>query len=59
MLFEDAVVLGAENDTVLYPAEPTCLGITLPFCVIGRTVSYLLLFWLYCVGALYFSLIRL
>lgn len=36
ILFEDAMILGAENDTVLYTSDPT-LYFSLPYCALKRT----------------------
>lgn len=38
ILFEDAIILGAENDTVLYTSDSS-LHFSLPFSVLERTVS--------------------
>lgn len=38
ILFEDAIILGVENDTVLYTSDSTS-HFSLPFCVLERTVS--------------------
>ena len=38
ILFEDAILLGAENDTVLYSSD-SASHFSLPFCVVQRTVS--------------------
>lgn len=37
ILFEDAILLGAENDTVLYSSD-SASHFSLPFCVVQRTV---------------------
>lgn len=37
ILFEDAILLGAENDTLLYTSDTTSV-FSLPFCQIERTV---------------------
>ncbi|KAK9497227.1 hypothetical protein O3M35_004585 [Rhynocoris fuscipes] len=36
ILFEDAILIGAENDTVLYTSDANS-PFSLPFCVLGRT----------------------
>lgn len=36
ILFEDAIILGAENDTVLYCSDSSS-PFSLPFCVLQRT----------------------
>jgi len=38
ILFEDAILLGAENDTLLYTTD-TSTVFSLPFCQIERTVQ--------------------
>lgn len=38
ILFDDAILLGAENDTTLYSSDSN-LVFSLPFCVINRTVG--------------------
>lgn len=38
ILFEDAIILGVENDTVLYTSDSSS-HFSLPFCVLERTVS--------------------
>lgn len=38
ILFEDAIILGVENDTVLYLSDATT-PFSLPFSVLERTVS--------------------
>lgn len=38
ILFEDAILLGAENDTLLYTSDTTSV-FSLPFCQVQRTVS--------------------
>jgi hypothetical protein len=38
ILFEDAILLGAENDTTLYTSDSHS-PFSLPFCVLERTVS--------------------
>lgn len=38
ILFEDAIILGAENDTLLYSSDSNSV-FSLPFCVLNRTVS--------------------
>lgn len=38
ILFEDAIILGAENDTLLYSSDNTS-PFSLPFSVLQRTVS--------------------
>jgi len=38
ILFEDAILLGAENDTLLYTTD-TSTVFSLPFCQIERTVK--------------------
>jgi len=40
ILFEDAILLGAENDTLLYTTD-TSIVFSLPFCQIERTVKIL------------------
>lgn len=42
ILFEDAILLGAENDTVLYTSDTHSL-FSLPFCLLELTVYYLVL----------------
>lgn len=37
ILFEDAIILGVENDTVLYTSDSSS-HFSLPFCVLERTV---------------------
>lgn len=44
ILFEDAIILGVENDTVLYTSDSSS-HFSLPFCVLERTVSML---WQFC-----------
>lgn len=39
ILFEDAIILGAENDTVLYTSDASS-PFSLPFSVLQRTVRY-------------------
>jgi len=39
ILFEDAILLGAENDTLLYTSDTTSV-FSLPFCQVERTVYY-------------------
>lgn len=39
ILFEDAIILGAENDTVLYTSDSNS-PFSLPFSVLQRTVSW-------------------
>lgn len=41
ILFEDAILLGAENDTLLYTSD-TSTVFSLPFCQVERTVNYIL-----------------
>lgn len=41
ILFEDAIILGAENDTLLYSSDSNSV-FSLPFCVLNRTVSFIL-----------------
>lgn len=38
ILFEEAILLGAENDTMLYTSDSTS-PFSLPFCTLERTVS--------------------
>lgn len=38
ILFEDAILLGAENDTLLYTSD-TSTVFSLPFCQVERTVN--------------------
>lgn len=38
ILFDDAILLGAENDTTLYTTDSNSV-FSLPFCVVNRTVS--------------------
>lgn len=40
ILFEDAIILGVENDTVMYTSD-TSSHFSLPFCVLERTVRIL------------------
>lgn len=37
ILFEDAILLGAENDTLLYTTDTSTI-FSLPFCQVQRTV---------------------
>lgn len=39
ILFEDAIILGAENDTILYTSDAKS-PFSLPFCVLERTVRF-------------------
>lgn len=39
ILFEDAIILGVENDTVLYTSDSSS-HFSLPFCVLERTVRF-------------------
>lgn len=39
ILFEDAILLGAENDTLLYSSDTSTI-FSLPFCQVERTVNY-------------------
>lgn len=39
ILFEDAILLGAENDTTLYTSDTNSI-FSLPFCVLERTVCW-------------------
>lgn len=41
ILFDDAILLGAENDTTLYTSDSNSV-FSLPFCVVNRTVSTVL-----------------
>lgn len=43
ILFEDAIILGVENDTVVYTSDSSS-HFSLPFCLLERTVSNLNLF---------------
>lgn len=43
ILFEDAIILGVENDTVLYTSDSN-LHFSLPFCFLERTVSLLVFY---------------
>lgn len=38
ILFDDAILLGAENDTTLYASDSSSM-FSLPFCVVNKTVS--------------------
>lgn len=38
ILFEDAIILGVENDTVVYTSDSSS-HFSLPFCILERTVS--------------------
>ena len=40
ILFEDAIILGVENDTVLYTSDSSS-HYSLPFCFLEKTVSLL------------------
>lgn len=42
ILFEDAIILGVENDTVVYTSDSTS-HFSLPFCILERTVGALAL----------------
>lgn len=37
ILFEDAIILGVENDTVVYTSDSSS-HFSLPFCILERTV---------------------
>ncbi|KAH9633225.1 hypothetical protein HF086_017780 [Spodoptera exigua] len=39
ILFDDAILLGAENDTTLYASDSSSV-FSLPFCVVNRTLAY-------------------
>lgn len=45
ILFEDAIILGVENDTVVYTNDSTS-HFSLPFCILERTV-YINIFSIY------------
>lgn len=46
ILFEDAIILGVENDTVLYTSDSSS-HFSFPFCVLERTVNVHTVLW-YC-----------
>lgn len=39
ILFEDAIILGVENDTVVFTSDSSS-HFSLPFCILERAVSY-------------------
>jgi len=45
ILFEDAILLGAENDTLLYTSDTTSV-FSLPFCQVERTVHYNIIYFI-------------